>query len=99
MLQPAWRLDVCQSATATFRTSLLFSALRRFVAYMPRAEECGLGCRAELMRTTTGMTDMSMKLEIRQQQSCLQFTFRINSITRDIFDSAFSPDESVLNFC
>ena len=51
------------------------------------------------MRTTTDMTDMSMKLETRQQQSCLQFTFRINSITRDIFDSAFSPDESMLNFC
>jgi len=41
--------------------------------------------------------NMSMNLEIRQQQSCLQFKLCTNRIIQDV-NSAVSPDQSMLNF-
>jgi len=44
----------------------------------------------------------SMNLETRQRQSCIAYNSRfaviLGSTIQDV-DSAFSPDQSVLNFC
>jgi len=40
---------------------------------------------------------MSMNVEIKQQQSCIQFRLYGNKMIQDV-NSAFSPDQSVLSF-
>jgi len=42
--------------------------------------------------------NMSINLKIREQQSCAQLTIRGNTTIQDV-NSAFSPSQSVLNFC
>jgi len=45
------------------------------------------------------MTDITlMSINYRNQQSCVRFTLRINTMIPDI-NLAFSPDQFVLNFC
>ena len=70
----------------TFRVPLLFSGLRRFVYFVGRVRAAdGHHCNKK----------MSMNLEIRQRQSS-----RFILINCDLIrNSAFSPDQSVLNCC
>ena len=51
-----------QQGSGTFRTSLFFPGLRRFVYYVRK----GAGRRVEIIRVTAGI--VSIKLEITQQQ-------------------------------
>ena len=44
---------------------------------------------------------MSMNLEFKQQQCCIiciQYKLRANTVIQDV-NPAFSPDQSMLNFC
>jgi len=73
----------------TFRIPAMFPELRRFVYLVRRVRAAGDG-------VTTGITLKSMNLKTRQLQSCVQVTFRTNTMIQDV-NSAFSSDQSVLN--
>ena len=78
----------------TFRMPLLFSGSRRLVYVARRAA----GRRAKLLYVATGVDfNMSTNLEIRQQQSFIQFKIRNNKMTQDV-NSVFPPDQPVFIF-